>query len=152
MLFEHILGVLHSRKTNLWSCKSTNRGFLKAIFHFWISRAAILKSMWRVMTAVPAPLSLPYIVLDIIPLTKYGYHGGIMLLFTVIVSTMLFSIGHMKQQNSCSARLLKQEKTGCTFLGIIWNFTQKTILIEQACSLLLTLLLNCNLITTYETN
>ena len=36
MLFEHSLCLMHSRKTNLWSCKSTNRGFLTAIFHFWI--------------------------------------------------------------------------------------------------------------------
>ena len=40
---EHRLGVLHSRKTNLWSCKSTNRGFLKAIFNFEFPSVAILK-------------------------------------------------------------------------------------------------------------
>ena len=43
MLFEHNLYLMHSRKTNLWSCKSTNRGFLKAIFHFEFPSAAILK-------------------------------------------------------------------------------------------------------------
>ena len=62
MLFEHRLGVLHSRKTNLWSCKSTNRGFLKAIFQFWISLRRHLE-MWRVMAVVPGPLALSYIVL-----------------------------------------------------------------------------------------
>ena len=43
MLFEHRLGVLHSRKTMLCSCKSTNRVFVKAIFTFEFPGAAILK-------------------------------------------------------------------------------------------------------------
>ena len=58
-----------AEKTNLWSCKSTNRGFLKAIFQFRISRRRHLE-MWRVWNAVPGPLSLSYIVLDRKPSEK----------------------------------------------------------------------------------
>ena len=50
MLFEHSLCLMHSVKTNL-----TNRGFLKANSHFWISQRRHLE-MWRVMVAVPGLL------------------------------------------------------------------------------------------------
>ena len=63
MLFEYSVCLIHSRKTNLWSCKSINRGFLKTIFHFWISGAP----SWNVTCygCSARPLSLSNIVLDI---------------------------------------------------------------------------------------